>query len=288
MQGFQAAVKLLPRGLRLAAEGLPDAERRRCEELRLRRGRAATALIGGLERAVSSAPVTEDDILSVLEAATRSSLHAAARELGRGYLSASGGVRVGVCGTAAGEDGLRAFSSLAIRVPRAVTGCADAIWQKVTDGGFSSLLIISPPGAGKTTLLREITRKLSDGGMRVSASDERGELADASSGAAGFDVGAHTDVMTGVPKAKAVMMLLRAMNPQVIAMDEITDAADAAALLAAVGCGVRLLATVHGASVSELYARPACRMLIEKNAFSRYVLVENDGGRRSYRVGSIS
>lgn len=287
MEGFSAAVRLLPPALRGAAQGLSESEKRRCEELRLRRGRPASAVIGGSEKAISRASVTREDILFVTEAATRSSLHTAVRELSRGYLSAGGGVRVGVCGTAAGEDGLRAFSSLSIRVPRAVPGCADAIWTRVTEGGFSSLLIVSPPGAGKTTLLRELVRRLSEAGMRVSVADERGEIADAASGRPGFDIGPCTDVMTGVSKARAAMMLIRSMGPQVLAMDEITEEEDADALLRAAGCGTALLATVHGASVSELYARPACRRLLDAGVFSRCVSVENRNGIRHYTVGAI-
>lgn len=287
MRGFQAAVRLLPKTLRADAHRLPEADKRRCEELRLRRGRSAAALINGTERTISDSAITEDDILAVMEAATRSSLHAAQEELCRGYLSAEGGVRVGVCGTAAGGNGLRAFSSLSIRVPRAVTGCSDAVWGRVTEGGFASLLIVSPPGAGKTTLLRDIVRRLSDGGTRVCVADERGEIADAAGGLPGFDVGACTDVMTGVPKARAARMLLRSMSPKVLAMDEITGE-DESALLSAVGCGVRLLATAHGADIDEVRENPSCRRLFEARAFSRYAVVENRGGVRSYRVGTVA
>lgn len=291
MDGYRAAAGLLPGTLRRDAMALTDADKRRCEELRLRRGRAPSALIAGRERPFSDEAVTEETLRGVLEAATRSSLHAATEQLRRGYIAAPGGVRVGVCGAAVvgpgGMEGLRAFSSLSLRVPRAVTGCADGIWRTVTEDVFRSLLIISPPGAGKTTLLRELIRRLSDGGLRVCAADERGELAGSEAGTPVFDLGAHTDVLTGVPKAEGVLMLLRGMNPQVVAVDEITDEADARSLMTAVGCGTALLATVHGAGPEDIADRPGCRALLEAGAFSRWVTVKCVGGARRYAAGSF-
>lgn len=291
MDGFAAAAALLPAELREALMALPSGTRRRCEELRLRRGRPGTVLAAGVERPFSARPVTEDTLRAVLEAATRSSFHAAAEQLRQGYLTAAGGVRVGVCGTAVpgpdGLEGLRAFSSLAVRVPREVRGCADGIWDRLTAGGFSSALILSPPGAGKTTLLRELIRRLSECGLRVGVADERGEIAGCADGEPGFDVGPCADVITGAPKAAAAGMLLRAMNPQILAMDEITDPADGRALLRAVGCGVELLATIHGESLETVRRRPVGRVLLDAGAFRRYVLVENDGGVRRYAVGEL-
>ena len=290
MDGFESAASLLPAVLRAAAEHLPRSSRDRCEEFRLRRGYPPTVLMAGREEALHPAPVTEETLRSLLEAATRSSLHAAEEELRCGFLSAPGGVRVGVCGVGVmgpdGLRGLRAFSSAAVRVPREVRGCADGIWDAVTAGGFRSLLIVSPPGAGKTTLLREIVRRLSDGGLRVGAADERCELA--GTAGAGFDVGARTDVLSGVPKTAAATMLLRTMNPQVIAMDEIGDEMEAEALLRAVGCGVEILASAHGESAADAARRPGCRALLNAGAFRRCVTVSSRGGSRRYRVEELA
>lgn len=285
MSEWDAAAALLPETVRSAADRLSGAEKNRCEELRLRCGRPLMARLDGRERALGSVPVTEAELRAVLEGATRSSFHAAQNGLSRGYITAPGGVRVGVCGTAvmSGGDmtGLRSVSSLSLRIPRAVAGCADGIWREITAGGFSSLLILSPPGGGKTTLLREIVRRLSESGHAVSVADERGEIG----GSGGFDLGPHTDVLTGAPKATAAGILLRAMNPEVIAMDEITEPADAQALLRAVGCGVRLLATIHASDIEDVRRRPSGRMLLEAGVFSRYVRVENLNGVRRYAVG---
>lgn len=290
MDGFGRAAALLPPDLRAAAERLPRSGRECCEEFRLRRGYPPTVLAAGREEALHPAPVSEGTLRSVLEAATRSSLHAAEAELRNGFLAAPGGVRVGVCGVGVagpeGVRGLRGVSSVAVRVPREVRGCADGIWGALTEGGFRSLLIVSPPGAGKTTLLREIVRRLSDDGLRVCVSDERGELA--GTAGAGFDVGPHTDVLSGVPKAEAAKMLLRAMNPQVIAMDEIGDETEAEALLRAVGCGVEILATAHGECAADAARRPGCRELLRSGAFRRCVTVSCRGGTRRYRTEELA
>mgnify|MGYP000557878722 CR=1 FL=1 len=78
---------------------------------------------------------------------------------------------------------------------------------------------------------RDLIRAASDGeGMtphRVGVADERGELG---AGALRRHLGPRTDVLENCPKAAALLMLLRGMNPQVLAADEITAPEDAAAL----------------------------------------------------------
>ena len=96
---------------------------------------------------------------------------------------------------------------------------------------------------GKTTLLRDLIRAVSEGEgcvpLRVSLADERGEVAAMYGGRPQLDVGRRTDVAEGCPKAQGLMLLLRAMNPQVLAVDEITDPADVRAVTEAAGCGTR-------------------------------------------------
>lgn len=286
MKGFLSACALLPGDMEQSALRLPAEEKERCEELRLRVGRVLTALMGGREYAIGRV-VAAEDIRTVAERASGASLHARQEQLRQGFLTAPEGVRVGLCGEAVMGDGalegLVRFTSAAVRVPRAVPGCADGIWDALTAGGFRSTVILSPPGAGKTTLLRELIRRLSLSGYRVAVADERWEI----SGGGGYDLGPCADVMSGVPKSAAAGMLLRAMNPQILAMDEITDSSDAGALLHAVGCGVMLLATAHGASPGDIFRRRAGRLLMEQSAFEICVLVENTGGIRRYHAEEL-
>ena len=143
-----------------------------------------------------------------------------------------GGHRVGLCGTAVLRGGeifnLRNLSSASVRVARQGLGAAEPVWDKLTgpDGCLESTLILAPPGAGKTTLLRDLIRMASDGvhmvPQRVGVADERGEIAALWNGRPQLAVGRRTDVLEGCPKAQGLMMLLRAMNPQILAADEVT------------------------------------------------------------------
>lgn len=287
MENGERAMRLLPVHLRERA-GKAEPE---WEELRLRLGRAVSACAAGRERLLPTAAVTQEDISYVLERASGTSFQTVESQLRSGFVMAAGGIRIGVCGTAVLCDGrvegVRDFTSLCLRIPHEKRGCADGIYPALTDGGFVSTLIYSPPGAGKTTLLRELVRRLSDGGYRVAVADERGEIAGMPETGAGFALGAHTDVMTALPKARAVMQLTRTMDPQIVAMDEITENADASSLLSAAGCGVALLASVHVGGWNDLRRRPVMRRMLDAGVFEKAVGIACRGAERVYEVTAL-
>lgn len=289
--GFGKAAALLPQELRAAALALPESVGNAAEELRLRAGREAGVLLPDGERGFGSRTVTVRDLETVLETATRASAHTALSAMSAGFVTVRGGCRVGLCGEAVVKDGavsgIRRLSAVSLRIPRQAKGCADGIIGPLTAGGFTDTLIISPPGAGKTTLLRELVRLLSDGGARVSLIDERGEVAGVWEGEPELDVGRRTDIMTGAPKKEAAIMLIRAMSPEILAADEITSPEDVAAMAAAAGCGVKLLATAHAGSAGELAARPLYAELLALGVFRRSVTIRKRGGVREYEVGAF-
>lgn len=288
MNTYEKALELLPRRLLTECSCIPASE---AEEFRLRAGRKAAVLIGGTEIPISDVLIETRDIDWVIERATNASVHTAQSSISKGFINCSGGIRIGMCGTGIIDDGkvtgMRGISSLAIRIPHEIRGCGQAAIDRIKAEPCGSVLILSPPGYGKTTFLRECIRQLSDSGKRVSVADERGELAAAHRGVPQFDLGNASDIMSGVPKAQAVMMLLRAMNPQIIAMDEISSPADVEAAETASGCGVRLIATAHAADKSELCSRPVYRRLLELGVFKNTVVIENRCGKRSYSYGEI-
>ena len=288
---YRQACGFLPTSLRQAALAVSGAEQAAAEELRLRRALYLTTPSG--ERKIPGARVEPQDLEHVLDTVTGYSRYTAAATIPQGFLTAQGGFRVGLCGTAIMENGVvkgfRDLSSLSIRIPREQTGLADQVMPSLwREGRFLSTLIISPPGGGKTTLLRDLVRSLSDDrGLRVSLVDERGALAAVYQGRPQLLVGLHTDVMDACPKAAAIPALLRAMNPQVIAVDEVALQRDVEAMERAANAGAALLATVHGESVQELWRKPLFAGLLELGVFRRAVVILRREGIRRYAVEDL-
>ena len=283
--GYEKAAALLPEKLKAAALAVNAGTRAQAEEIRLRCGREPTLLCAGAEkRFLPGETVSGDEIGYVLERASRASMHAVKDELSRGFISAGGGVRVGVCGTAVfhgSMEGLRDISSLSLRIPSQIRGAGAEIMPQLLQ---HSVLIVSPPGGGKTTLLREMVRHAGDAGARVSLADERGEIAAVRGGVPQFDVGRCTAVLSLLPKAEAAEMLLRTMNPQIIALDEIASARDAETVIRLANCGVRIFATAHAASADELKKRRTFVPIMEQMVFDCAAVIENREGKRRYEL----
>ena len=179
------------------------------------------------------------------------------------------------------------MSSLAIRIAHDIPGVAEPVAKLLNEQGLTqaSCLILAPPGMGKTTLLRDLIRIYSDQWhLRVGVADERGEIAALHKGVPQFYLGATVDVIEGCGKSEAGILLLRSMNPQVIAMDEVTSPEDVAALSVIAHCGTAVLATAHGQSVAELCRRPLYQTLLEQRLFQAVVTITRTQGKRQYTV----
>lgn len=293
---WEQAAAVLPGPLRRGLYALGGDRLEELEELRLRRGFPMTALLPDGEAEADTPPVGEDELRQVLENATQSSAHTALDKVCRGFVTLRGGHRVGLCGTVVKKDGkivtLRELSSLSVRVARPVTGLAAALLPQLMEGGrFLSTLILAPPGAGKTTLLRDIVRALSDGEggtpLRVAVADERGEIAALWRGEPQLYVGRHTDVLDGCSKAEGLSILIRGMNPQVAAVDEVGSPEDVRAVVEAAGCGVAVVATAHACGVDALRRRPVFRELLDLGVFRKLAVVERRGGARAVRMEGL-
>lgn len=212
--------------------------------------------------------ITPDDLNYTVSAASRYSPWTAA-SVTQGYITISGGHRVGLCGETVVQQGritgIRKVSSLCIRIARDFPGIAADISKT-----SCSILILGPPGWGKTTLLRDLIRQREQT-ERICVVDERGELFPE-----GIPRGKYVDVLSGCSKREGIPMLIRTMGPSCIAVDEITDPEDALSLLQAANCGVRLLATAHAVSISDFRQRSIYRPLAENHVFDMFLVLRKD------------
>ena len=288
LRKFDEATEFLTQALQAQMAKMSKKDKILAEEFRLRVGRGVSVLLPQGEVPIDGS-ISQQELASVIEIATEASVHASKESLKSGFITAAGGHRIGICGTAIVKNGeitgFRSISSLSVRISKEITGVASGLMSSVLAGEkVCSTLVISPPGGGKTTLLRDLLRQISNSGIRVSLADERGELAAMRGGIPQMDVGRHTDVLALCPRSEAVIFLLRAMNPQVVAMDEITKPEDAEALSNALGCGVKLFATAHSSSLDELMKRKLYREMMKSRLFERLVVIKREAGKRIYQI----
>lgn len=94
------------------------------------------------------------DLDYLLERATGASVYAAGEQIRQGYLQTAGGCRVGLCGCAYGQaagqiDGIRQLSSVSVRIPHAVPGCADVLLPQLLRDGFAVRSSSRRPATGR-------------------------------------------------------------------------------------------------------------------------------------------
>lgn len=239
------------------------------EEIRLRVNKPVVIKAGGQEFGLNthgkchitrSYRVTTDDLTRTMQIMTKNSWYALEDEIKAGYLSLSGGHRVGISGKITLDNGviknLRYINGLSIRFAKEIIGAANDIVSRMYNRDrVLSTLIISPPGCGKTTLLRDICRQLSNRGLDTVVIDERSEIAACYQGVPQLDVGLRTDVIDGCPKVEGIIMAIRGMSPRIIITDEIGNPDDGLALTEAIRAGVSVISTCHGVTVEQVKNR---------------------------------
>lgn len=239
--------------------------------------------------------VERSDIIKTFQLISNYSVYAFEEEIRNGFITLKGGHRVGIAGkvlySANGIDKIKNISSLNIRIAREKIGISDKLIRFIIDypNSIHNTLIVSPPQCGKTTILRDLIRNLSSGigllqgkGFKVGVIDERSEISGMYNGVPQHNIGPRTDVLDGCNKKDGTMMLLRAMSPEVIAMDEIGSIQDVEAIHEIIKAGVKIVATVHGSSVEDLLSRRSLNILVNDKIFKRYVFLDNSLG-----VGTI-
>ncbi len=227
---------------------------------------------------------TSEDIKNTLEIMSQYSMYAFEEELRQGYITLEGGHRVGIVGKVIIEHNkiksIRYVGSMNIRVAHEIIGCSGKIVPYIYKSyqAVYHTLLVSPPRCGKTTILRDLIRQISKGsalqkGMTVGVVDERSEIAGCYRGVPQNQIGPRTDVLDGCTKVDGMLMLLRSMSPDVIAVDEIGKKEDLFAIEEVLNAGVNIICTVHGTSLEDLMSKPVLKEIIEKRFFERIICI---------------
>ena len=266
-------------------------------ELRLRRDMPVSVLADGKyfflgEGGASKNPsggiiINGKDIEDIVFRCSGYSVYSVNNSLAQGFITISGGVRVGICGECVCDGSgkittIKNFSSLVVRFPHQVTGCSDILFNEVYKDKLFNTLIVSPPGGGKTTMLRDIARNISvRQGKNVLIADERNEIsasgyfACGAGSASAFDLGQTCDIITFCNKGQAFSMALRCYRPDVIITDELASE-DIKYIQETARCGVKVFASIHAENFEDLKSRENLKEIIDKKIFEVIIVLSNE------------
>lgn len=270
---------------------LGEAKREYITEIRLRRDAPMSITYAGRNICSfggSEIVFSEKELNDTLSKLCEESVHTYGETMNEGFITLSGGLRLGVCGHAVSEfektRGVRDITSVCVRIPHIITGIADDILHVITHGKtVYPTLFYSVPGAGKTTLIRDISASLSSGGwrLRVCVVDARSEIYIK-------EMFSHSlcDFLDGYPKGEGIEIATRTLSPEVIVCDEIGGIREAEAIIAAQSSGVPLIATAHSSDISSLLIRPNIKLLYDSGIFRFFIKISRseNGGKPLFDI----
>ncbi len=298
LEKFNKAVSFLTPRVAGLLQNLPEEDKRRIQEVRLRAEKplmlsaAAQALFllpNGRVSGIFSENTVTCSAAELSDSFTRLcaySVHSHKESINNGFVTVEGGHRAGICGTAVSEDGLvasiRDISSINLRIAGEYPGAADGLYESLFSRGLCSVILAGPPSSGKTTMLRDLACQLSGTRRaqfyRTVILDERGEIASVYRCTPQNDVGLNCDVLNCYPKAQGIQTALRCFAPELILCDEVGSPQELDAIRAGVHAGVCFAVSAHAATREDLLTRTQLRELYETRAFDYVVLL---GGERT-------
>ncbi|MBQ7858819.1 MAG: Flp pilus assembly complex ATPase component TadA [Faecalibacterium sp.] len=272
MDEYFAAVKQLPGFLANVFVQLPQQKALAVQEVRLRAFQPPGLTVHGCFLSAAQydtalAPLrglllTEQQIEEILLHLCGHSLHSYEEQLSHGYITLSGGQRVGVAGSYVTAQNvgysLVQPTSLNLRIARdRIVDLPPPLLEFLGQNSFGGILLVGEPGSGKTTALRSIAQFLCRQGRCCAVLDEREEIMSK-------EVRRYLhglDVISGIPKAAAAQMALRTLAPQVMLLDELGELNEVTALQQGLAAGVDFIATMHAGSLQQAQQRPQFRLL---------------------------
>lgn len=290
---FESAARCTGARVRRALLNLPDSVKENTCEIRLRCGRPImlNGLFGeafitsnGRESYIITPSVMKASIADIEECfriVCGYSVHTHQNSICSGYVTVSGGHRVGISGTAVlssdGIGSIRDISSINIRIAKEFKGIADELYSHIKNNSWKSVIVAGAPSSGKTTVLRDLSRILaseSGGYTKTVIIDEREEIAACCNGVPQNDVGISSDVLSGYPKGEGILIALRSMSPENIILDEISTDKEVAAIETGLNSGVNFFLSVHAADLNELFRRKHIIRLLCGGSFDAVVFLD--------------
>lgn len=259
---------------------------RMISEIRLRAERPSAILVLGKNIALDTR-ISKESLRDVFKRVCGGAVFAHRDDVARGFVSLEGGIRVGVSGLAKYEGGglvgVTEVSTLVFRIPSGSCSFARELYKEWLGIG-GGMLICSGAGEGKTTAIRALARLIggAESPRRVVVADERCEFLPEDYQSS------HVDILRGYKRSLGVDIAIRTMSAEILIVDEISSREDAEAMLAALGAGVTVIATVHARTLDDAMRRDYVRALVDGGLFASVCLISARGGRYSYRLERIA